>query len=662
VLCSESQLRCTQNCTRISLGQRLDAGAEDGQICEPAGAVFPETLASLNDVDRQLILFSATSNLVAVRWLLALGANRFACDRNGTTCLHAACRSGAMSIVELFMGVDDDSSNAGASMFSAVDVVGWTPLHVAIFMGRCDLVEKLLKHGANLERRTLANQAAIDLCSDERTQSLLEAALRRDCGSVHGAMDTDRRLIEDIGGGLIVERISFGGHMAPPHDIRFEPFFVPRNPAVKEKLPSSNFKRLSFAIGRAIFARQAGCGLGFLVAMGCLRDYPIDIVGFFQGSDVDAKQVGVFLGEDFSLSKILRMEYMYSLGFAQCGVVACLHKAFSRIWAPTDLQKVDRILGSLAEVWWRQHDRALVTTPQPDMALGDATSPDDREPMGGDLKRAVRNAGVLHQLFFSTVMLHWSLHGPLPRSQRLDLQDWFEINRSIVGPGEDLPESLLAATFRQISAMKIGNLWVSCQDASQASPEESALATFAQIEGWSRLVGEGLPTLLGGHGAQGASAAECLRVSDMLSEATASSRRIAPEWVKDVAASPARRARAEVAWLSLCDSLLFFSAGPAADAAPFAFMHLAGAQLCGINAGKARLEIEGRSEEPPLGKATRGATRPLQLVLLMPDGRWQSYNLPRLVLEVSDRSNLEQWMKHFREGCAAPTATGGVSV
>ncbi|OLP82455.1 hypothetical protein AK812_SmicGene36885 [Symbiodinium microadriaticum] len=49
---------------------------------------------------RKGLIFAGTSNLVALRWLMLLGANAKARDRNGTTLLHAACRSGSFLVAQ----------------------------------------------------------------------------------------------------------------------------------------------------------------------------------------------------------------------------------------------------------------------------------------------------------------------------------------------------------------------------------------------------------------------------------------------------------------------------------------------------------------------------------------------------------------------------------
>lgn len=45
------------------------------------------------------------------------------------------------------------------------------------------------------------------------------------------------------------------------------------------------------------------------------------------------------------------------------------------------------------------------------------------------------NHSALHQLMFSTVLLHWSLYAPLPPSQRITLVQWLEINAGFGGNG-----------------------------------------------------------------------------------------------------------------------------------------------------------------------------------------------------------------------------------
>ncbi|CEM35646.1 unnamed protein product [Vitrella brassicaformis CCMP3155] len=66
----------------------------------PSGAVFADTIPSSTDpLDRELLLFSLTANTAAFRWLLDMGANPNVCDSKGSSCLHAAARSGGLGVV-----------------------------------------------------------------------------------------------------------------------------------------------------------------------------------------------------------------------------------------------------------------------------------------------------------------------------------------------------------------------------------------------------------------------------------------------------------------------------------------------------------------------------------------------------------------------------------
>jgi ankyrin repeat protein len=81
--------------------------------------------------------------LGVLRLLLEKGADVNAKNYLGVTALHAAVLYGAeVSGVELLI-------EHGAKVNAVADAQGWTPLHGAAGMGRADLVEVLLKHGAD---------------------------------------------------------------------------------------------------------------------------------------------------------------------------------------------------------------------------------------------------------------------------------------------------------------------------------------------------------------------------------------------------------------------------------------------------------------------------------------------------------------------------------
>ncbi|CAK0909560.1 unnamed protein product, partial [Prorocentrum cordatum] len=265
---------------------------------DPAGATFEETLEDLGSLDRQLLLFCGTSNLAAVRWLLRMGASIDACDANGTTCLHVACRSGTLAVVQEVM--------RRHALLQATDSAGWTPLHIAVLMGRREVVARLLQAGAQPAVRNCKGQAPLELCADSGTYEALRSfeAHQRESLGKPWSIGKDADASEDGAGSKL----------------QYEPFFVPRQPVVR----SPQFKKEFQQVGTAIFNRQPGFGLAFLVASGVARDYPVDMSTFLRRNKVDTRQVGSFLGEAFSLSHTIRLEFINSVVLQGTGVVSAL--------------------------------------------------------------------------------------------------------------------------------------------------------------------------------------------------------------------------------------------------------------------------------------------------------------------------------------------------
>lgn len=646
VLCNSAGLRCTEKCTRIG----VEVNVFDGYDCDPAGAVFDETLQELNDVDRQLLLFASSTNLAAVRWLLELGASQLACDKNATTCLHAACRSGSPAVVSALVGTSSRGDLLDANVLCARDISGWTPLHTAAFMGRHDVVAIFLRAGAAPDLKSLGGQTAASLCSDPRTRSLLDACARG--GSFEAAA------IE----ALAIESATATEEPRQP-DMRYEPFFVPRNPVLQDPDGDEDSVHELTQLGQGIFSRQPGRGLAFLVAAGCARDYPLNLVAFLRRSCCDLTQIGNFLGEAFSLSNILRLEFLNSISFMGTGVVSGLAKAFTNFRMPPDLQKIDRIVKGLAEVWWRQHGKGG----GPDRRrVASATQSRDKELEGHELAVLLLGPDALHRLMFSAVMLHWNLHAPLPSSQRLSLGAWRLLNAGAAsGKGGDIPEEVLAPIYRALSGREVPALQIGSPQGPGPLTTGSAVAPQARIEGWGRIIGGRVPVPQG-LGGQGTSHAACSKVSHLLSEATASSRRrhpdsgrprppaenagvchvapVQPEQHMPAAGAPA--GSPDAVWLSLCRSLLFFSSGPG-DGAPFAFAQLKSARLANIEPGKGVFSVDGG----PRDDERSASSKPVQMVFLLMDGRWQTFDIPLLEIEVCDRSQLEPWILQLSELC-----------
>ncbi|CAE7254370.1 ARFGEF1 [Symbiodinium sp. CCMP2592] len=564
-LCGERS-KCGGQCSQLTISQSLESIIEEP---EPSGAVFPDTLEGLNVIDRNLLQFCASTNLAGVRWLLVLGANRRVTDQKGTTCLHAACRSGSCSIVEVLVLLDEEpqpgqpgpgatgpaarpfrmdpsekgqgqetdvihgeeekerdgtNCSGGNSGLQSTDEAGWTPLHVAAFMGRQDVVRVLLRNGANTLARSNKGQFAVDLCSDVSTRRLLQKEMKATSDMAMGLDFLDDRAFsqanQELTGtlqSLQVEGTVLSRSVASPsREIRFEPFFVPRAPLLVEEDIELELAELFAYLGCQIFESSPGRGLAFLVVTGSVRDYPIDLVGFMRTTNLSHLQIGTFLGEDFSLSKILRMEFLNSVCLTSTGVVSALRTGLTGLKVPPDLQKMNRLLGSLSEVWWRQQLRAAKLSKKkdkPDKAGSPSKSQDELieesidmamdvvsdELRGTNLKAMLPSISSLHQLFFSTVMLHWNLHAPLPPSQKLDFDAWAALNRS--GTKEDIPDWVLEPIYRAVSRAPVEELSLDLDN--ETKPVTSAgnfnlsELAVASATGWVQVFADGLPALPG---------------------------------------------------------------------------------------------------------------------------------------------------------------------
>jgi hypothetical protein len=281
---------------------------------------------------------------------------------------------------------------------------------------------------------------------------------------------------------------------------------------------------------------------------------------------------------------------------------------------------------------------------------------------------------------FSAILLHWNLHAPLPDSQRLTLNEWIELNRGIAGSVGNLPDEVLTPLYHILQNEEHMNLQIdSPEQARGAKAGESAVTEFAQIEGWVRVLGSQV-RVPKGLSSNDVGSVSCVQMSSMLSEATDTARRQREPSSATACLTPTPRQTMtgdstgmdaaglvtltpfagppqdtpDAAWLSLCGSMLFFSVSPG-DGAPFAFIHLCSVRLLGLEPGKSSITIDG-------GNAgfTAGNNIPLQMVFLLPDGRWQNFEIPELEIEICDRSLLEFWMHHLTELCkTAPSVPDG---
>lgn len=644
LFCSESGV-CPKATVQHGVENEL---LDEASACDSAGAVFSETLEELNEVDRLLLLFSASRNLAGVRWLVRLGANLEACDTNGTTCLHTACRSGSVAIVTELLA-------QRKLAIDACDAAGWTALHVALFMGRRHISVMLMQRGANPTISNGRGQKAVELCSD--------VWLREAIGSYteHWERQGQKR-----------------GWTPPtpqPDDVevssklRFEPFFVPRNAIMKEgKEGASDLQKLS----EVIFNQRPGQGLAFIVATGSIRDFPVELSTFLGQQGVSSAQVGQFLGEDFALSQTLRLEFINSVRLIGTGVVSCLAKVFKTIVIPTEMVKIDRLVDGIAQIWWRQHEQLVKKEAEEPPRQRD----EEPEVHGLQLMRCLGNYDVLHQLMFATILLHWNLYAPLPPSQRVTAEEWLEISSGIL-PEEQEGDVDLKQVQLLIYKATSHNFYPQLEIWKARSPSPiQALPPDASA--WARIV-VGFPSLALA-GAQRVANYRHLR--SILSEsagprtghlASPSPSREGPTHMP--APIRARAARLQTGfgledpddslhgfqespgpvggrvWLALHGPLLFLAAGPE-PWAPYAFMRVAD-MSARAEPSSALLTMLPLSSRPSLSiLQTANATKPaIQVVFLLPDGRWQVLEVPRFQVQLSDQKQLEVFGAALAEHC-----------
>lgn len=142
--------------------------------------------------------------------------------------------------------------------------------------------------------------------------------------------------------------------------------------------------------------------------------------------------------------------------------------------------------------------------------------------------------------------------------------------------------------------------------------------------------------------------------------------------------------RIDWAWLSLRHGLLFL-APTSTNWAPYAFVHLKGIivqDIC-MHSLVVTLAVDGTYAKPTAeagqgvrqsglrcngglpGDANAGGEPEgpmLQLVFLLPDGRWQVLELPRLRVQIPDLKQLERWRQAFAEhGTVATQEAAGPS-
>uniref|UniRef100_A0A7S0FFL0 SEC7 domain-containing protein n=1 Tax=Pyrodinium bahamense TaxID=73915 RepID=A0A7S0FFL0_9DINO len=648
----------------------------------PIGKVLDETLGHLGTLDRHLLLFSSTSSLAAVRWLLHLGACWDASDANGSTCLHVACRNGGLSIVMELL--------RHKPLIEATDVASWTPLHIAAHMGRREAVVRLLAARASPHRRNAMGHTPAQICIDQSTKDalMLEPWPQEDGESK----------LSDVPLNQVPRNDSVG----IPIECEPELFFVTPEPAIRD---TANLKAKLVLVAVRIFNLQPSYGLAFIVATGLTDSYTQAMKLIMRTGEASRGRVGGFLGATFSLCPLVRFGIFDSMALLHTGVVSALVLAFHSMQLPEDLQMIDRLVRAVALVWWRKHRAEAQSRGRTGTEGNVQDLSTHGELVGHDLLQYLASSDVLSQLMFSTVLLHWFVHGS-GRGKRREMpaEAWLALNRGIENGGTDVPDHVQLRIHSIVSrkfitqlclATSAGGLLSSTSEAMSeciartlngpgidasapsspaTSPREvyepevclqakrgtpagpSALASSASIEGWVQILGGDLPFPTnevdiyagvpeascrfedsGGSGLYGMAVDEPMPL--------------------DGPDMPGPSADGH-AWASLCYVMLFFSVRPALDpaGAPYGVIDARRMRIASVDSKTSVVKFVGHfldaSQEnaaAPANVAVEGDA-PVSVVLLLPDGRWREVRIPKLEMKFPCSEEMQAWVTKLVRG------------
>lgn len=339
---------------------------------------------------------------------------------------------------------------------------------------------------------------------------------------------------------------------------------------------------------------------------------------------------------------------------------------------------------------------------------------EELELSGLELKQYLTSSDVLHQLMYSTVLLHWYIHKDGTGQKReMDFAIWKKLNCGIEANSTDVPEHVQQRVHAIVSKKFIIELAVAtangrnrggvaggpdeggghgpgdnmADNIANERPKSPVLSASAAIEGWAQMVGGGFPKPSGLSGVQ---TVTYRHMSNIFSEVTNSSGMLkgqmggfsngeggpgmhgahgAPPGAGKPGMMPPEGMnsgprRDDFTWLSICYTLLFFSATPMTGS-PYAFVELQRVQVSSVQQDKQILTLTGvpepEEQDSDLAAAGGGGTNinditpqggskssaPVVIVLLLPDGRWQELSLPQLAIRIPTPNELEMWNAHL---------------
>ncbi|CAJ1388078.1 unnamed protein product [Effrenium voratum] len=399
-------------------------------------------------------------------------------------------------------------------------------------------------------------------------------------------------------------------------------------------------------IGISIFNRSPGHGIAFLVAMGVVRDFPVEINNFLVRLAADPEKMGDYLSEEFPTAQTLRLEFLNSLPLLGTGVISALETVSRDMTLPKDWLKVDRLLKGIAHFWWKQHEEEL-TERRNEGNQSALVETAQGELNGLELQRTLLGTEGLHRLLYSTLMLYrWCRDG-----NEMTLNEWVQLNTGIEGCGNDIPLHVQMGIYKAALSEDF-----SLEASRPGPPFKTPLASlhaaaFVRYHGRPQTDGEvahwpqASPHVLAAEGgvlAAGRMSPQPPGPPEKLR------RRSLTAFSQPFDAGGSGRLDEEVTWLRLHQWLLLLAS--AENAAPFAFVSLKKAALIRADARVLQIVLARRVEgEWPAAMVDDDW---LELCLLLGDGRFQLLEAPELVMRFDDEAEFQRWASYLRELCS----------
>ncbi|CAE7814517.1 UAC1, partial [Symbiodinium necroappetens] len=401
-------------------------------------------------------------------------------------------------------------------------------------------------------------------------------------------------------------------------------------------------------LGVSIFNRSPGHGIAFLVAIGIVRDFPVEINNFLVRLNADREKIGDYLSEEYPTAQTLRLEFLNSLPLLGTGVLSALQTVSHDLTLPRDWMKVDRLLRGVAHFWWKQHEEEINERRNEGGASSFRDAPDDSgELIGLDLQRALLGTEGFHRLLFSTLMLYrWLRDG-----HEMPLNTWVQLNAGIEGAGNDFPFHVQMAIHKAISSGEL-KLQVD-RTLSPVKPPTPSLRgrAFVRYNGRPQTDGDlahwpqASPHVLAAEG--GVLAAGRMSPQPALCLQGSRARMSLTAFAQPFDAGGSGTTDEEVTWLRLHQWLLLLASSD--DAAPFAFVSLKKVALLRADARVLQITLARRVEGDWPSVTVDDDW--LELCLLLGDGRFQVLEAPELMMRFEDEADFQNWAGYLRELC-----------